>query len=1019
MSTKALLYKKQREEKVRCDKTKSEKIQTNPRYQSFTQSIFTAGDEDQFDNNRKKGSLISGYIDLSNNMFSNLRLENIWNKYENLDCRSVYNTFRYMFYKFKKGIFVRIENNKLVTYLPFSNARYVNELSELIKADPKQYKSIQELIDRSSILGGYRPSNTKAIPIDEWIPNNSIFRYEYQKNEGDNNVETIRNMIDKLCSERSLPDIEFFINRRDYPLLKRNGTEPYNHAYGTSFKPLMSHKYDNYSPILSGSIGDDNADILFPTYEDWARASYQENGNVFPKSCRTYPNIENGVKWADKKSIAVFRGSTTGAGTTPETNQRLNALELSLKYPSYLDIGITKWNLRPRKYESDNYLRTIERLSYPLSNSLSLQEQSNKYKYILNLEGHVSAYRLSYELSSGSVVLLAGSKWKMWYSDLLEPYIHYVPIKADLSDLIDRINWCRDNDDECELIADTAKQFYIDYLSTKGILDYLQNELVQLSKTIGYYKYLPESPSTIIRDIEAKYISNIKSNDTIYPYQFPQGPRCIGRLDGSLIVFRSKDTTLTFIKNIFKNNNGSIDLFKTKQGIYVVRKRANNIDKEREHNHEVFIGLTTINKLVSKVPNFAYVYGNKPDVDENDFHKNDVYIEYINGITLSQWILSDAFNFTDLVKILMQVNLAIKTAQDYSSFVHYDLYPWNIMIQIIPGEPIKFQYPIDYGYYEYEPYLFETNIIPVIIDFGKSRAVVYNGEDNGMIDHGIVNTGFGGHQMLDTITLLYSIIKEFADTKFTANEKKWLLSYINQLKLPVTNISKWSKYSALFNEIEKVDRNINPYNFVVYLSSHFQFENRPGKFYQNIKPSYRMEKGNALYTETLMKTGQEKDAFLSVIYKVDKSTIPITDNETIKIMLFKLLLRKLDWLDEQINIKGDQYVKKLWLKTKQLLFDSSHNIKSYDIDTSNIPFPISYIYLDNNVTPEYIRDQNKDISIIEDNWMLVWMLFAELAYINLDVYHEGFDLDNINSFEWFGNIASNNVVCLLNKNIIQ
>ncbi len=38
----------------------------------------------------------------------------------------------------------------------------------------------------------------------------------------------------------------------------------------------------------------------------------------------------------------------------------------------------------------------------------------------------------------------------MWFSHLLKPYIHYVPVKSDLSDLIEKIQWCRDNDEKCK-----------------------------------------------------------------------------------------------------------------------------------------------------------------------------------------------------------------------------------------------------------------------------------------------------------------------------------------------------------------------------------------------------------------------------------------------------------------------------------------------------------------------------------------------------------------------------------------
>ena len=51
----------------------------------------------------------------------------------------------------------------------------------------------------------------------------------------------------------------------------------------------------------------------------------------------------------------------------------------------------------------------------------------------------------------GSVILKVAPRQvadRMWYFDLLEPYVDHVPVKADLSDLEDQIRWCRKNDDK-------------------------------------------------------------------------------------------------------------------------------------------------------------------------------------------------------------------------------------------------------------------------------------------------------------------------------------------------------------------------------------------------------------------------------------------------------------------------------------------------------------------------------------------------------------------------------------------
>ena len=66
----------------------------------------------------------------------------------------------------------------------------------------------------------------------------------------------------------------------------------------------------------------------------------------------------------------------------------------------------------------------------------SMNEQSN-YKYIIHIDGHVSAYRLGKELSLGSTILKVDSmfNYKLWFSNLLHSGKHYLPFKNDLSNI--------------------------------------------------------------------------------------------------------------------------------------------------------------------------------------------------------------------------------------------------------------------------------------------------------------------------------------------------------------------------------------------------------------------------------------------------------------------------------------------------------------------------------------------------------------------------------------------------------
>lgn len=105
-----------------------------------------------------------------------------------------------------------------------------------------------------------------------------------------------------------------------------------------------------------------------------------------------------------------------------------------------------------------------------------IYEQS-KYKYLVYVDGHCAACRYGFMMRLGSVILKVEPRQvadRMWYFPLLKPYIDHVPVKADLSDLEEKIRWCRDHDDECRQIGENAIKFYNKYVGREALLDYLE-----------------------------------------------------------------------------------------------------------------------------------------------------------------------------------------------------------------------------------------------------------------------------------------------------------------------------------------------------------------------------------------------------------------------------------------------------------------------------------------------------------------------------------------------------------------
>lgn len=137
---------------------------------------------------------------------------------------------------------------------------------------------------------------------------------------------------------RSVPDCEFFVNKRDFPHLKCNLTEPYDFLYPADDMPLEREKYATYTPIVSFFVGNEFADLPFPNTDDWETAT----GKVYPPAATDLRAAVNRkaahVAWEDKVATAVFRGRDTGGGVEPSTNQRLRLSELSAlwaKEPKY------------------------------------------------------------------------------------------------------------------------------------------------------------------------------------------------------------------------------------------------------------------------------------------------------------------------------------------------------------------------------------------------------------------------------------------------------------------------------------------------------------------------------------------------------------------------------------------------------------------------------------------------------------------------------------------------------------
>lgn len=90
----------------------------------------------------------------------------------------------------------------------------------------------------------------------------------------------------------------------------------------------------------------------------------------------------------------------------------------------------------------------------------------------MNIDGTVAAYRFPYLLAGDSLVFKQESKYYEFFYKALTPGLHYVSVKSDLSNLVEKIMWAKEHDEDGSKIAKSARQFVRDNLLPRDILCY-------------------------------------------------------------------------------------------------------------------------------------------------------------------------------------------------------------------------------------------------------------------------------------------------------------------------------------------------------------------------------------------------------------------------------------------------------------------------------------------------------------------------------------------------------------------
>ena len=172
---------------------------------------------------------------------------------------------------------------------------------------------------------------------------------------------------------------------------------------------------------------------------------------------------QNDIPFEQKKDQLVWRGLNTGK------HKREPIEKWITEDNRYGNIGFTRM-------DQANYTGIYDRKF--IKDKMEMNEML-QYKYLLSVEGNDVASNLKWIMASNSVCLMPLPETESWAMEkLMIPWVHYIPLKRDLTDLEQKVFWAKQNPKKVRNIIKNANDYICrlnnkeeDKELVKGILD--------------------------------------------------------------------------------------------------------------------------------------------------------------------------------------------------------------------------------------------------------------------------------------------------------------------------------------------------------------------------------------------------------------------------------------------------------------------------------------------------------------------------------------------------------------------
>lgn len=196
------------------------------------------------------------------------------------------------------------------------------------------------------------------------------------------------------------------------------------------------------------------------TLKKWPRLFESISRNIVPPDMQ-----ERTLFWRGKSSDILHGGKTTPRSLLVQWSEE-NPKKINARFTKVFSKDERSNGDLRQKYKECSFVGEVDHL---------------KFRYQIVMDGVTATFPgFLWRLASGCITLKQDSSHRQWFYDWLEPYKHYVPIKADLSDLVRYLDVMPDD----QAIANHARELVEAELTPAKVLGYFVGLLNALSEHI-------------------------------------------------------------------------------------------------------------------------------------------------------------------------------------------------------------------------------------------------------------------------------------------------------------------------------------------------------------------------------------------------------------------------------------------------------------------------------------------------------------------------------------------------------